>query len=153
RYGLGSLLIGLLAWSGVAVVRAADEADLILHHCKVVTVDRDFSIRQAVAIRDGKILKVGANEEVFKLAGPRTEQIDLAGKMVLPGLIDSHVHPTGAAMHEFDHEIPDMETIADVLAYIRERAKLLGEGKWISIRQVFITRLKEQRYPNKAELD
>ena len=51
-------------------------------------------------------------------------------------------------MTEFDHPIPEMETIADVLDYIRSRAEALGEGKWVVVRQVFITRLKEQRYPD-----
>lgn len=72
---------------------------------------------------------------------------------MLPGLIDSHTHPNSAAMHEFDHPIPDMESVADVLAYVRDRAKTLGPGKWIVLRQVFITRLREQRYPTRAELD
>jgi predicted amidohydrolase YtcJ len=56
-------------------------------------------------------------------------------------------------MHEFDHPIADMETIQDVLDYIAERARVLGPGKGIVVRQVFITRLKEQRYPTRAELD
>src|SRR5262245_41139367 len=89
----------------------AEEADIILHHGKIVTVDGPFSIQQAVAIRGDKLLAVGANDEVLKLRGPKTEAIDLEGRMVLPGLMDSHVHPTGAAMHEWDHPIPDMETI------------------------------------------
>jgi predicted amidohydrolase YtcJ len=79
--------------------------------------------------------------------------IDLQGRMVLPGLMDSHSHPADAAMTEFDHPIPDMETIADVLAYIRARARVVPAGSWIEVRQVFITRLKEQRYPTRAELD
>jgi predicted amidohydrolase YtcJ len=131
----------------------AQDADLILHHGKVVTVDRDFSIREAVAVKDGKILAVGTNDEVLKSKGPKTEIIDLAGRMVIPGLIDSHVHPGGASMHEFDHPIPEMETIADVLGYIKSRAQAAEPGDWIQISQVFITRLKEQRYPTKAELD
>ncbi|MCP5110369.1 MAG: amidohydrolase family protein, partial [bacterium] len=73
--------------------------------------------------------------------------------MVLPGLIDSHVHAPGAAMYEFDHPVPDMETIADVLAYIRARAEEIEDGQWIRLSQVFITRLREQRYPTRAELD
>ena len=72
---------------------------------------------------------------------------------MLPGLIDSHVHPNGAAMTEFDHAIPDMESIADVLAYVGRRAKVVPAGEWIVVRQVFITRLKEQRYPTRRELD
>ena len=133
--------------------RAADHADLILHHGKIVTVDKQFSIHQALAIRDGRIVRVGNDAEVFKLKGPDTQLIGLEGKTVLPGLIDSHVHPNGACMTEFDHPIPEMETIADVLGYVRGRAKALAKGEWIQVRQVFITRLREQRYPTRKELD
>ncbi len=56
-------------------------------------------------------------------------------------------------MHEFDHEIPEMHTIADVLDYIKSRAEALEDGQWIVVRQVFITRLAEQRYPTREELD
>ncbi|MGE3805112.1 MAG: amidohydrolase [Gemmataceae bacterium] len=132
---------------------AAQEADLILHNGKIVTVDKDFSIQQAVAVKAGRIVAVGKNADVLELKGAKTQVIDLAGKMVLPGLIDSHTHPSGASMHEFDHPIPDMETIQDVLDYIKARAKVVPEGNWIQVRQVFITRLKEQRYPTRAELD
>jgi predicted amidohydrolase YtcJ len=131
----------------------AAEADLILHHGKIITVDKKFSIQQALAIKDGRILRVGTDEEVLRTKGKNTEVVDLAGKTVLPGLIDSHVHPNGACMTEFDHPIPDMETIADVLAYVKGRAKALSEGEWIEVHQVFITRLREQRYPTRAELD
>jgi predicted amidohydrolase YtcJ len=143
----------LAALTVLAAPIPAADADLILHHGKVVTVDPAFSIRQAVAVQGGKILRVGTDDDVLKTRGPRTEVIDLGGKTVLPGLIDSHVHPGGAAMTEFDHPVPDMETVQDVLAYVRSRAKALPEGAWIEVRQVFITRLREPRYPTKAELD
>ena len=136
-----------------ALALAADEADLILHHGRVVTVDADFTIEQAIAVKDGRVLRTGDDQQVLKLKGADTKVVDLAGKMLLPGLSDSHVHPVAASMHEFDHRVPDMESIADVLAYIRSRAEALGEGQWIVVRQVFITRLREQRYPTKAELD
>src|ERR1051325_3875864 len=129
------------------------QADLILHHGKVVTVDQNFSIKEAIAIKDGKILRVGSDSDVLKLKGPSTQIIDLQGKMVLPGLMDSHVHPETASMTEFDHPVPTMESIADVLEYIRQRAQAVGEGKWVNVSQVFITRLKEQRYPTRQELD
>lgn len=131
----------------------AAEPDVILHNAKVVTVDPQFRVVSAVAIEKDRIAAVGDDAAVLKLRGDRTQVIDLAGKTVLPGLIDSHTHPGGAAMHEFDHPLPDMETIADVLAYIKGRAKILPEGEWIVVRQVFITRLKEQRYPTRQELD
>src|SRR5437016_4504827 len=81
-------------------LRAAD-ADLILYNGKIVTVDSKFSIHQAVAVSGGKIAAVGADAAVLKERGPRTQMIDLAGKTVLPGLIDSHVHPLGAGLSEF----------------------------------------------------
>jgi predicted amidohydrolase YtcJ len=131
----------------------AEDADLILHHGKVVTVDRDFSIRQALAVKGDRLLKVGTDEEVLRTRGPATALLDLDGKMVLPGLIDSHVHPSAASLTDFDHRVPEMETIGDVLDYVRSRAQALGAGKWVIVRQVFITRLKEQRYPTRQELD
>jgi len=132
---------------------SAQEADLIVHHGKIVTVDQQFTIHQAMAVKDGKVLQTGTDEEILKLKGTKTEVLDLGGKLVLPGLMDSHTHPTSAAMTEFDHEIPAMETIADVLAYLQGRAKAVPEGQWIVLQQVFITRLREQRYPTRAELD
>jgi predicted amidohydrolase YtcJ len=132
---------------------ADDQADLILHHGKIVTVDREFTIRQALAVRGDRLIQVGSNEDVLKARGPNTALIDLAGKMVIPGLIDSHVHPTDASMIEFHHPVPEMETIGDVLEYIHGRAEALGPDKWVVVRQVFITRLKEQRYPTRDELD
>ncbi|MFN3651312.1 MAG: amidohydrolase [Armatimonadota bacterium] len=127
--------------------------ELILHGGKLVTVDDRFSIRQALAVRDGRILRVGADAEVLALKGPRTRVVDLRGKTVIPGLIDSHTHPNAASMTEFDHPIPVMETVGDVLSYLRARAGALPDGEWIFLRQVFITRLKEQRYPTREELD
>ena len=95
------------------------------------------------------MIQVGSNEDILQTRGPNTALVDLAGKMVLPGLIDSHAHPSDACMIEFDHPVPEMETIADVLEYIHERAMVLGPEKWVVVRQVFITRLKEQRYPTR----
>ena len=126
---------------------------LILHHGKVITVDKNFRIAEAIAIEaDGRIAAVGTNDEVLATKGANSQVVDLGGKTVLPGLMDSHVHP-GAAMTEFDHEIPTMETIADVLAYLSDRVKVSKPGDLISVRQIFITRLEEKRYPTRAELD
>lgn len=150
-FALTFALAILFAFASSSAV--AQDADLILRNGKIATVDPAFSIREAMAVRDGRVLAVGSNEEIDKTKGARTQVVDLGGKLVLPGLIDSHVHPSAASMIEFDHPVPAMETIPDVLKYIGQRAKALPEGEWIVVQQVFITRLKEQRYPTRAELD
>jgi predicted amidohydrolase YtcJ len=146
------LFLSLLIILGSLFLNAS-EPTLILHHGKVISVDPRFSIHEAIAVDRDKILSLGSSEEILKQRGAKTEIIDLAGKMVLPGLMDSHTHPADACLTEFDHTIPDMETIQDVLEYIKARGHDLKEGDWIEVRQVFITRLKEQRYPTRAELD
>jgi len=125
----------------------------VFHNGKIVTVDPQFRTVEAMAIRDGHILAVGTNADIVRLAGSSTEQIDLGGKTVLPGLIDSHVHAPAASMYEFEQPVPDMASIEDVLAYVRARAEKTEPGHWITLSQVFITRLREQRYPTRAELD
>ncbi len=151
------LVTSFLVWAACALLAGssltAQSPDLILHHGKIVTVDAKFSIAEAVAIRDGRIVKVGSNRDVLGLKTASTRAVDLGGKSLLPGLIDSHVHPSDASMIEFDHAIPEMETIENVLDYVRGRAAVLKEGDWILVRQVFITRLREQRYPTRDELD
>ena len=124
-----------------------------MHHGRIVTVDRAFSIAEAMAVREGRILRVGSDGDVLALKGPNTEMVDLAGKMVLPGLIDSHAHPLAASLVEFDHPIPQMDSVSDVLDYFAARARAVPEGQWLTLRQVFITRLREQRYPTRTELD
>lgn len=146
-----SVALGIVLTTAASALGA--EPDLIVHHGKIVTVDDRFSIAEAFAVGGGRILQVGGNDEILKLARPSTKRFDLQGKTVLPGLIDSHVHPEGAAMTEFDHPIPEMVSIQDVLDYVRSRVNAVGEGKWIEVRQVFITRLREQRYPTRKELD
>ena len=131
----------------------AAKPDLIVYHGKIVTVDADFTIVEAMAIKGDRIVAVGSNDEIIALAGPVTRRVNLQGKTVLPGLIDSHLHAVESAMYEFDHPVPDMETIADVLRYLKGRAALLHPGQWVTLSQVFLTRLKEQRYPTREELN
>ncbi|MEW4530401.1 amidohydrolase [Maioricimonas sp. JC845] len=143
---------GLLTLTPVTTP-AAPPADLVLRSGRIVTVDDDFQVAPAMAVDDGRIVAVGTDEQIRQYIGPDTDVVDLDGRMVLPGLIDSHVHAGSASMYEADHDIPAMESIDDVLAYIRERTKVVPKGEWITLSQVFITRLREQRYPTRAELD
>jgi predicted amidohydrolase YtcJ len=139
--------------ASAARAQASEVAELILFNGKIATVDKKFAIVQALAVRDGKILRVGTDRQVLETKGAGTDLVDLEGKFVLPGLMDSHTHPTSASMYEFDHRVPEMESIDDVLEYIRSRTEAVPDGSWITLNQVFITRLHEQRYPTRAELD
>ncbi len=144
-----------LAWSLACIARAQDATpvDTIYFNGRIVTVNQNSEVAQAFAVHKDRIIAVGDNASLRKFATSNTVLKDLQGRMVLPGLIDSHVHAPDAALYEWDHPIPEMETIDDVLAYIRTRAKELEPGKWISVSQVFVTRLKDQRFPTRYELD
>ncbi|WP_166824994.1 amidohydrolase [Thalassoroseus pseudoceratinae] len=146
RITLLSLIFPISVWS-------AEPADLVIRGGRIVTVDDEFRVVNALAVRDGRIIGVGTNDDIESAIEPSTKVIDLDGRMVLPGLIDSHTHPVSASQFEADHEIPTFETIADVLAYVRQRTRVVPKGEWIRLSQVFITRLREQRYPTRWELD
>ena len=147
---LRSLSIPLLL-SGLA---AAADADLIFHNGRIVTVDTKFSIAQAIAVKGGRITAVGANADVLsKERGGQTRVIDLDGKMVLPGLIDAHVHALGAGLSEYRTKLPPLGSIADIQNYVRERARVTPKGEWIVVPRTLPPRLKEMRMPTKADLD
>jgi len=93
-----AILIVLVLAGAVPVLLAAQaqpQPETILFNGKIITVDAKFSYAQAIAISDGKILAVGSNDEIRKLAGAGTRQLDLHDKAVIPGLMDNHLHGAG----------------------------------------------------------
>mgnify|MGYP001389421250 CR=1 FL=1 len=117
-------------------------ADVVLHNGKIITVDANFSMAQAIAVRDGKILKVGRDAEVLALAGPATRRIDLQGRSVVPGLIDTHSH-----LHEYglDRHAPTMNpnlleikiegrSEEEMLQRLADEAKKKKPGEWLITR-------------------
>ncbi|MBL8233782.1 MAG: amidohydrolase, partial [Bryobacterales bacterium] len=150
---LQSLKYLLLPFLCIAGIAAAQSPDAVFFNGKIITVNSRFEIADAMALRGDRIIAVGSRDAVMRLAAGGTRKVDLQGRTVLPGLIDSHTHASDAAMYEWAHPVPDMETIDDVLRYIASRAKALREGEWIFVSQVFVTRLREQRFPTRSELD
>src|SRR5690242_15415704 len=74
---------------------AAQQADMILHNGKIITMDKNYTNAQAIAITGNKITAVGSDQSVLQQAGPNTIKIDLKGRTVIPGLIDDHLHVMG----------------------------------------------------------
>jgi predicted amidohydrolase YtcJ len=109
----------------------------------------------SLAIRDGRIVAVGSDEELAPLAAQAARVIDLGGRRVLPGLIDSHIHAVRAGVN-WDRSLhwEDLRSLTEGLRQITERASVLDHGEWISVVGGWHARqLAERRLPTRAELD
>jgi predicted amidohydrolase YtcJ len=119
------------AWVVVPSARQAT-ADLVLTNGKIITVDDRFSIAQAVAIRGERIVAVGTNQEIGRLAGPSTRRIDLRGRAVVPGLIDNHAHYMEEGVLWTDElRLDNVDTRKQALEMIRAKAASLSAGRWV----------------------
>jgi predicted amidohydrolase YtcJ len=132
----------------------AQNADTILVNGKILTVDTQFSTREAVAIRDGKITLVGSNADVRKQAGPQTRVIDLQGRTVIPGLIDSHIHAIRAGQ-TFTTEVNwvGANSIAEAMARIHAASVAKKPGSWLVVAGGWnVDQFNEKRRPSQADL-
>ena len=132
--------------------------DVILLNGKIVTVDQDFSVAEALAIRDGKFVAVGGSREIGALAGSATEVIDLEGKTVLPGFNDGHGHVTltwGRVTHPIEARLRDAKSIEDVLNLVREKMETTEPDKIVFLDRGLSSpaQLEENRWPNRYDLD
>ena len=109
-----------------------DSADMVLIKGKILTVDKNFAVAQAIAVKDGKFLMVGSNHQVKHLIGRKTKVIDLQGKTVLPGINDSHSHPGGLAVVTSPPTLDlytNVDDISDIQAMLD--AVVANPGEWI----------------------
>jgi predicted amidohydrolase YtcJ len=128
-----SLAIALsVGWP--ATIASAQTADTVLFNGKVLTVDKDFSQREALAIGDGKVLATGTSAAMKKLAGDKARLVDLGGRTVIPGLTDGHIHGIRAAL-TFGTEVNWIGTpsLKEALEKIRQAAKEQKPGSWIVV--------------------
>jgi predicted amidohydrolase YtcJ len=130
---VGTLVAGAAAISMLpAFAQGAITADLVLSNGKIVTVDDRFTIAQAVAIKGNRIVAVGANQEMDRLAAPNARRINLRGRTVIPGLIDNHNHLLRAATTwPLELRFDGVGTRKKAIEMIRARAKQVGPGQWV----------------------
>jgi predicted amidohydrolase YtcJ len=143
---------GVVSLSQATLLKAQPQreaADLVLFNGKIVTVDDAFSIRQAIAIKDGRILAVGGNELRNRFTAVRS--IDLNGRTVLPGFCDTHIHLRGHSRRYIDFR--ETKSLDELKQQVRDKARELGPGEWITGGDWDEYHFTEQRKPVRSDLD
>lgn len=128
-------------------------ADTIYRNTNVITIDPSKPRAQAVAIRDGKFVAVGSNDDINDLAGPNTNVVDLPGKTVLPGFIDAHIHVLSSGIRHVMAADCDKRTVAEIQNALRERTATASPGEWVQGFKFDDTKTDERRFLNKEDLD
>lgn len=128
--------------------------ELALINGKVVTMNQKDELAEAVAVKDGKIIGVGTTSEVREIITKDTKVIDLGGKTLTPGFIESHCHPasTGAALL-FEADAHTAKTIDDIVNALKQKAEKAPQGKWLKGSGYDDRRLAEGRHPTRQDLD
>ena len=150
---LGGLVIGWTPPSNAGGPPLGEKADTVLTGGRILSVDPENRIHQAVAIRGGRIVAVGSNDEIARRIGDRTNVVRLEGRTVIPGVTEAHVHAIGAARQSLGQPYVELSSIGEVQDWIRRRVLQLPPGTWIQVPRADITRLAERRHPTPAELD
>jgi predicted amidohydrolase YtcJ len=133
---------------------SAQPADTVLFNGKILTVDKDFSVREALAIAHGQVLATGTSAAMKKLAGGNASLIDLGGRTVIPGLTDGHIHGIRAAL-TFGTEVNwiGVPTLKEALDKIHQAAKSQQPGSWIVVAGGWTEeQFSEKRRPTSAEV-
>ena len=125
-------LVLVVVLASMVVTAQQPAADLILSNGKIITVDDRFSIAQAVAVRGDRVVAVGTNQEINRLAGPNTRRVDLRGKAVVPGMIDNHAHfQEEGAYWTLELRFDGVDTRKQALELIRAKAAATPNSGWV----------------------
>ncbi|SFW55243.1 hypothetical protein SAMN02927921_02298 [Sinomicrobium oceani] len=130
-------------------------ADLIVHNAKVAVMDTDRTITEAIAIKDGKVLETGANEEILKLKNESTKIIDAHGKTIIPGLNDSHLHLTrGGRFFNAELRWDGVKSLKKALQMLKEQAERTPKGQWVRVIGGWSPfQFEEKRFPTPQEIN
>ncbi|MEH2549136.1 putative amidohydrolase YtcJ [Bradyrhizobium sp. AZCC 2262] len=150
--GVGMCVAGIT--HAAAEQMGVSPAELVLIKGKILTMDLGSTVAEALAVRDGKILAVGSNAAIKLFEGPQTQVIDLAGKTVVPGMIDTHAHFKAAGLAEYVVNMSRAKSVADALDALKSFAATKKPGEWI-IGSAWHppSQLAEKRYLTRQEID
>jgi hypothetical protein len=154
KYANALLLASLAACGGH--VPEALVADVILVNGNLITVDAEDRVVQALAIKNGRILAVGSDGEIRKLAGEDTRVIDLEGRTATPGLLDAHNHFANGGTNMLmvsDLSYPKVKSVNDAVADVEKQVAGKTGGDWIEGRGWDEGKLEEKRYIYARDLD
>lgn len=140
-------------WPATSRAQAPQPADLILVNGNVLTVDAADRVAQAVAVRAGRIVAVGSNAEIARLAGSGTRRIDLRGRTVTPGLLDAHAHFSGGYAERLDLSYPAVKNVAELTAKVAAQASRTAKGGWVEGHGWDEGKLAERRFVTARDLD
>ena len=127
--------------------------DTVLVNGNVITVDASCPRTQAVAIDQGRFVRVGADDSVRELVGGKALVVDLEGKTVVPGFIDSHLHVLSSGIGHVCAVDCDLRSVSEVQAALRERVGNTKAGEWVQGFKYDDTKTAESRFLNRADLD
>lgn len=148
-----ALAVMLMGTSSLA--SAQDKADVILYNGQLITMDEQQPNAQALAVKGQHIIAVGNNEEIKKWSGQNTREINLAGKTVIPGLIDAHLHGIRAGRtFSFETYWFDAKTLPDALRKLSQSAEEKNAAQWVAVVGSWIPeQFAEKRDPTLQELN
>jgi len=128
-------------------------ADMVLINGKIYSMNEGNDVYEALAVKDGKIVFVGSCGDVKSFIGDKTLVIDLNGKPVLPGFIDTHIHFVGVGLSLMMLDLRDVKSISEFKDRVKKFAERVKCGKWILGRGWDQDKFVEKRYPNRWDLD
>jgi predicted amidohydrolase YtcJ len=149
--GLG-ILVGAIAF-GFLACSSPEPADLLLINGKVYTLDTQNPSAEAIAVDADRIVFVGSTADAERYRGSETEVIDLAGKTVVPGLADCHVHLSGIGEREMTLNLEGANSLAELLAKVEERVGQAQPGEWIVGRGWIEGQWNPPVFPTRQDLD
>lgn len=129
------------------------EADLIFRNGQVITLDASFTICEALAVRENKIVGRGSNEEMDRLKGSETKIVDLHGRSLLPGFIDAHAHLELYGTNKLGINCKEVDSIEEIKEKLKQVAGRTPKGDWIRGWGYNQNALREERHPTRWDLD